>query len=82
MIIHPNELSTKFLENLFETYQSNLIDFKFESVGSGQVGDCYRIFLNWKMLNLLSIHVLSNLRQIKFLFLGNMLKLKTLTLRN
>ena len=44
MIIHPNELSTKFLENLFETHQSNLIDFKFESVGSGQVGDCYRIF--------------------------------------
>ena len=49
MIIHPNELSTKFLENLFETHQSNLIDFKFESVGSGQVGDCYRIFLNWKI---------------------------------
>ena len=49
MIIHPNELSTKFLENLFENHQSNLIDFKFESVGSGQVGDCYRIFLNWKI---------------------------------
>ena len=55
MIIHPNDLSKKFLENLFESKEANLNNFNFESVGSGQVGDCFRIFLDWKNKNNLPV---------------------------
>ena len=51
MIYHPKSLSKKFLEKLFETEESNLVRFRFETVGSGQVGDCYRVFLDWKNKN-------------------------------
>ena len=47
MLDHPNQLTKKFISNLFNREELDLDSFDFEPVGSGQVGDCYRINLNW-----------------------------------
>ena len=47
MLDHPNQLTKEFISNLFNKRESDLDSFDFEPVGSGQVGDCYRINLNW-----------------------------------
>ena len=46
MLDHPNELTKEFISNLFNKEELDLDSFDFEAVGSGQVGDCYRINLN------------------------------------
>ena len=47
MLDHPNQLTKEFISNLFNREELDLDSFDFEPVGSGQVGDCYRINLNW-----------------------------------
>ena len=47
MLDHPKQLTKEFISNLFNREESYLDSFEFEPVGSGQVGDCYRINLNW-----------------------------------
>ena len=47
MLDHPNQLTKEFISNLFNREVIDLDSFDFEPVGSGQVGDCYRINLNW-----------------------------------
>ena len=48
MIDHPDKFSKKFIANLFNQSESKLSDFFYKPVGSGQVGDCYRVTLDWK----------------------------------
>ena len=48
MLDHPSKFSKKFIENLFNSSESNLKGFEFNPVGSGQVGDCFRVILDWK----------------------------------
>ena len=48
MLEHPNQFSKKFIASLFNSSESNLKGFEFKPVGSGQVGDCFRVNLNWK----------------------------------
>ena len=48
MIDHPDKFSKKFIANLFNQSESKLNDFFYKPVGSGQVGDCYRVTLDWK----------------------------------
>ena len=48
MIDHPDKFSKKFIANLFNQSDSKLSDFYYKPVGSGQVGDCYRVTLDWK----------------------------------
>ena len=59
MIDHPNKFSKKFIANLFNVDESNLKDFEFEPVGSGQVGDCFRINLDWKEKNNLPLSLIA-----------------------
>ena len=59
MIDHPNKFSKKFIANLFNADESNLKDFEFEPVGSGQVGDCFRINLDWKEINNLPLSLIA-----------------------
>ena len=47
MLDHPQKLSKKLISSLFNRAESDLNDFNFNPVGSGQVGDCYRVNLNW-----------------------------------
>lgn len=51
MLEHPNQFSKKFIASLFNSSESNLKGFEFKPVGSGQVGDCFRVNLNWKEKN-------------------------------
>ena len=51
MLDHPNQLSKKFIASLFNSSESNLKGFEFKPVGSGQVGDCFRVNLDWKEKN-------------------------------
>ena len=48
MLEHPKQFSKKFISDLFKRESSELNSFKFMPVGSGQVGDCFRIILDWK----------------------------------
>ena len=48
MIDHPDKFSKKFIAKLFNRSESKLNDFFFKPIGSGQVGDCYRVTLDWK----------------------------------
>ena len=48
MLDHPSKFSKKFIESLFNSSESNLKGFEFNPVGSGQVGDCFRVILDWK----------------------------------
>ena len=48
MLEHPKQFSKKFISDLFKRESSELNSFKFIPVGSGQVGDCFRIILDWK----------------------------------
>ena len=48
MIDHPDKFSKKFIANLFNQSESKLSDFSYKPIGSGQVGDCYRVTLDWK----------------------------------
>ena len=41
MLDHPQKLSKKLISSLFNRAESDLNDFDFNPVGSGQVGDCY-----------------------------------------
>ena len=59
MIDHPNKFSKKFIANLFNVDESNLKDFEFEPVGSGQVGDCFRINLDWIKKNNLPLSLIA-----------------------
>ena len=47
MLDHPNQLTKKFISSLFNRSESDLDSFDFNPVGSGQVGDCYRVNLKW-----------------------------------
>ena len=47
MLDHPNQLTKEFISNLFTREELDLDSFDFVPIGSGQVGDCYRINLNW-----------------------------------
>ena len=51
MLDHPNKFSKKFIASLFDSPVSNLKDFDFIPVGSGQVGDCFRVNLDWNDKN-------------------------------
>ena len=51
MLDHPNQFSKKFIASLFNSPESNLNEFDFVPVGSGQVGDCFRVNLDWKKKN-------------------------------
>ena len=51
MLDHPSQFSKKFIASLFNSLEANLITFDFVPVGSGQVGDCFRVNLDWKEKN-------------------------------
>ena len=51
MLDHPRQFSKKFIASLFNSPESNLNGFDFLPVGSGQVGDCFRVNLDWKEKN-------------------------------
>jgi len=51
MLDHPNQFSKKFIASLFNSPEENLKTFDFVPVGSGQVGDCFRVNLEWKEKN-------------------------------
>ena len=51
MLDHPSQFSKKFIASLFNSLEANLITFDFAPVGSGQVGDCFRVNLDWKEKN-------------------------------
>ncbi len=51
MLDHPSQFSKKFIASLFNSSEANLKSFDFEPVGSGQVGDCFRVNLDWKEKN-------------------------------
>ena len=51
MLDHPSQFSKKFIASLFNSSEANLKSFDFEPVGSGQVGDCFRVNLEWKEKN-------------------------------
>ena len=48
MLDHPQKLSKQLISSLFNRAESDLNGFDFDPVGSGQVGDCYRVNLNWR----------------------------------
>ena len=48
MLDHPSQFSKKFIANLFNSPETNLKTFNFVPVGYGQVGDCFRVNLEWK----------------------------------
>ena len=48
MLDHPSQFSKKFIASLFNSPETNLKSFDFKPVGSGQVGDCFRVKLDWK----------------------------------
>ena len=48
MLDHPSQFSKKFIASLFNSLETNLKSFDFKPVGSGQVGDCFRVKLDWK----------------------------------
>ena len=43
MLDHPSQFSKKFIASLFNSPEANLKTFDFVPVGSGQVGDCFRV---------------------------------------
>ena len=51
MLDHPSQFSKKFIASLFKSPVANLKTFDFVPVGSGQVGDCFRVNLDWKEKN-------------------------------
>ena len=51
MLDHPSQFSKKFIASLFNSPEENLETFDFVPVGSGQVGDCFRVNLKWKKKN-------------------------------
>ena len=51
MLDHPSQFSKKFIASLFNSLEANLKTFDFVPVGSGQVGDCFRVNLDWKEKN-------------------------------
>ena len=51
MLDHPSQFSKKFIANLFNSSEENLKTFNFVPVGSGQVGDCFRVNIDWKEKN-------------------------------
>ena len=51
MLDHPSQFSKKFIASLFNSPEENLNTFDFVPVGSGQVGDCFRVNLDWKEKN-------------------------------
>ena len=59
MLDHPNQLTKEFISNLFNREELDLDSFDFEPVGSGQVGDCYRINLNWNDVKVSPISLIS-----------------------
>ena len=48
MLDHPQKLSKQLISSLFNRAETDLNGFDFNPVGSGQVGDCYRVNLNWR----------------------------------
>ena len=55
MLDHPSQFFKKFIANLFNSSEENLKTFNFVPVGSGQVGDCFRVNIDWKEKNNLPI---------------------------
>jgi len=55
MLDHPSQFSKKFIASLFNSPEENLKTFNFVPVGSGQVGDCFRVNIDWKEKNNLPI---------------------------
>ena len=51
MLDHPSQFSKKLISNLFNSSEENLKTFNFVPVGSGQVGDCFRVNIDWKEKN-------------------------------
>ena len=51
MLDHPSQFSKKFISSLFNSPESNLKTFNFLPVGSGQVGDCFRVNLDWNKIS-------------------------------
>tara|TARA_Y100000389_G_scaffold69655_1_gene66337 strand:+ start:371 stop:1423 length:1053 start_codon:yes stop_codon:yes gene_type:complete len=45
--IHPENFNTNFISEKLGFLPNTLKDFSFQAVGSGQVGDSYRLFLDW-----------------------------------
>ena len=46
--VHPENLSTNFISEKLGFLSNSLNDFSYKPIGSGQVGDSYRLSLNWK----------------------------------
>ena len=47
MIKHPDQFSIKFIAELFKISESNINGYTYQPVGAGQVGDCYRVNIEW-----------------------------------
>ncbi|MDG1524230.1 MAG: phosphotransferase [Hyphomicrobiales bacterium] len=45
--VHPENFNTNFISEKLGFLPNTLKDFSFQAVGSGQVGDSYRLFLDW-----------------------------------
>ena len=45
--VHPENLNTNFISEKLGFLPNTLKDFSFQAVGSGQVGDSYRLSLDW-----------------------------------
>ena len=45
--VHPENFNTNFISEKLGLLPNALKDFSFQAVGSGQVGDSYRLFLDW-----------------------------------
>ena len=45
--VHPENFNTNFISEKLGFLPNTLKDFSFQAVGSGQVGDSYRISLDW-----------------------------------
>ena len=46
--VHPENFSTNFISEKLGFLSNSLNDFSYKPIGSGQVGDSYRLSLNWK----------------------------------
>ena len=45
--VHPENFNTNFISEKLGFLPNTLKDFSFQAVGSGQVGDSYRLSLDW-----------------------------------